>query len=116
MSAPTAVIAGQRKTAGLRAQAARLVQGEGVYARRFDNLILALIVVSLLSVGLEAMSGLPAWVTSALKVGELVVVAMFSLEYVLRIIAADNKLGFIFSFYGLVDLLAGVCLSLVPSF
>jgi sigma-B regulation protein RsbU (phosphoserine phosphatase) len=91
---------------GLRALAARLVQGEGIYARRFDNVILVLIAFSLLSIGLEAMHGLPAWVVTALKIGELVVVAAFSLEYLLRIIAADNKLAFVFSFYGLVDLLA----------
>jgi phosphoserine phosphatase RsbU/P len=86
--------------------AARLVQGEGLYARRFDNFILALIIVSLLSIGLEAIGGLPAWAKSALKIEELIVVAVFALEYLLRIVAADNKIAFIFSFYGLVDLLA----------
>jgi sigma-B regulation protein RsbU (phosphoserine phosphatase) len=83
-----------------------LLERDGPYAHAFENLILALIVISLVSVGLESMSGLPAWVASILKVGEIVVVAVFSFEYLLRIVAAPRKLAFIFSFYGLVDLLA----------
>ena len=97
---------GQPVNARIRALAATLVQGDGTYARRFDNVILALIAVSLLSIGLQLMSGLPGWVTALLRVEELIVVVAFSLEYLLRIVAANNKLAFIFSFYGIVDLLA----------
>ena len=32
--------------------------------------------------------------------------AFFALEYLLRIVVADRKLGFAFSFFGLVDLIA----------
>src|SRR5260370_4450317 len=83
-----------------------LVERDGPYAQAFENLMLALIVLSLVSVGLETLSGLPAWATRVLKIGEIVVVAVFSFEYLLRIVAAPRKLAFIFSFYGLVDLLA----------
>ena len=83
-----------------------LLERDGPYARAFENLILALIVLSIVSVGLEATSGLPGWVSSALRVTEIAVVAVFSFEYVLRIVAAERKLAFIFSFYGLVDLLS----------
>ena len=38
--------------------------------------------------------------------GEQVTVAVFTIEYVLRIIVADRRLSFIFSFFGLVDLVA----------
>jgi sigma-B regulation protein RsbU (phosphoserine phosphatase) len=79
---------------------------DGSLARRFDNLIVALIVVSVVSVGLESLPGLPAWARQALWVEELVVVAMFSAEYLLRLAAAENRLAFIFSFDGLVDLLS----------
>jgi len=41
-----------------------------------------------------------------LRVAEIVVVAVFSFEYVLRLIAAKNKAAFIFSYQGLIDLLA----------
>jgi sigma-B regulation protein RsbU (phosphoserine phosphatase) len=58
------------------------------------------------SVGLEAIPGLPDWATRALRFGEIVIVAVFSLEYLLRVAAAREKLKFILSFQGLVDLLA----------
>ncbi|NQT38218.1 MAG: ion transporter, partial [Planctomycetes bacterium] len=41
-----------------------------------------------------------------LYVVEVVTVALFTIEYGLRITVADKRLGFIFSFYGLVDLVA----------
>jgi voltage-gated potassium channel len=92
--------------ASVRQLAQLLLERDGPYSQAFENLILALIVLSLVSVGLETLSGLPAWATLVLKIGEIVVVAVFSFEYLLRIVAAPRKLAFIFSFYGLVDLLA----------
>jgi sigma-B regulation protein RsbU (phosphoserine phosphatase) len=89
--------------AGVRRLADSLVTGDGRYARAFESLILALIVFSVLSVGLVATPGLPEWALKALRVGEVVVVAVFTLEYLLRIVAAPQKLSFIFSFQGLVD-------------
>jgi len=106
MSTPEIAATESQPRSGLRALAATLVEGDGKYARRFDNFILFLIALSLLSVGLEAISGLPAWARTALWIEELIVVAAFAFEYFLRIVAADNKLAFIFSFYGIVDLLA----------
>ena len=88
----------------LTALAHALLSSDGRYGRPFENLILGLIVFSVASVGVETIPGLPEWALSALHVGELVVVAVFSFEYVLRIIAAEKKLAFIFSFAGLVDL------------
>lgn len=83
-----------------------LVDGEGRYARIFETLILVLIVVSVASVGLEATAGLPPWAVGALRLIEIVVVAVFSFEYFLRIVAAPKKMRFIFSFQGLVDLVS----------
>jgi len=45
-----------------------------------------------------------------LFVAEIAVVAIFSAEYVLRLWTADRRLAYVFSFYGLVDLL-----SILPS-
>src|SRR5260370_6744926 len=96
----------QSVNAPVRQLAQRLLEGDGPYGKVLENLIFALIVLSLVSVGLETLSGLAAWATPVLKIGEIVVVAVFSFEYLLRIVAAPRKLAFIFSFYGLVDLLA----------
>jgi sigma-B regulation protein RsbU (phosphoserine phosphatase) len=98
--------AAQSVNAPVRQLAHLLLEHDGRYAHAFENLILALIVLSLVSVGLETLSGLPVWATLVLKIGEIVIVAVFSFEYLLRIVAAPRKFAFIFSFYGLVDLLA----------
>jgi len=86
--------------------AALLIVRPGPWARAFDNLILTLILVSVASIGVEALPGLPPWAGRVLHVEEIVVVAVFSAEYLLRIVAARAKLAFIFSFAGLIDLLS----------
>jgi sigma-B regulation protein RsbU (phosphoserine phosphatase) len=91
--------------------AALLLVGPGPYARAFENLILGLIVLSVASIGVAAIPSLPGWVTPALRVEEVIVVVVFSFEYLLRIVAAPRKFGFIFSFEGLIDLL-----SIAPAF
>jgi sigma-B regulation protein RsbU (phosphoserine phosphatase) len=90
----------------VRVIADRLVGSDGPYARAFENLILALIVISVLSVILEATTDLPVWAIELLRIGEIVIVAVFSFEYTLRLVAAPRKLAFVFSFYGLVDLVS----------
>jgi phosphoserine phosphatase RsbU/P len=106
MSMAPARRATQAVTAPVRGLAGLLLLRPGPYARAFENLILALIVLSVASIGVEAIPGLPAWATRALRIEEIAVVAVFSLEYLLRIVAAREKLAFILSFRGLVDLLA----------
>jgi serine phosphatase RsbU (regulator of sigma subunit) len=93
-------------TAPLRKLAELLLLRPGPYARAFDSLILALILLSVASVGLETIPGLPAWAIEALRIEEICVVAVFSFEYLLRIVAAQDKLAFIVSFRGVVDLLS----------
>jgi len=85
----------QAATAPVRGLAELLVLRPGPYARAFENLILALIVLSVASIGVEAIPRLPAWATRALRAEEIAVVAVFSLEYLLRIVAARGKLAFI---------------------
>jgi hypothetical protein len=90
--------------ARMRAAAGSLLSRDGAYTRGFDNLILALIVISVISVGLESIPGLPAWAAQALWIEEVIIVSVFSFEYLLRLATAERKLAFVFSFYGLVDL------------
>ena len=93
-------------SAKIRGFAQLLIESRGPYARAFENLIVALIIFSVASIGVESIPGLPDWVMRTLHVAEIVVVAIFSFEYLLRIIAARNKLAFIFSYQGLIDLVA----------
>jgi sigma-B regulation protein RsbU (phosphoserine phosphatase) len=92
--------------AKVRGLAQVLVESRGPYARAFENLILALVIFSIASIGVESIPGLPEWATRALHVAEIAVVAIFTFEYLLRIVAARDKFAFIFSYQGLVDLLA----------
>lgn len=75
-------------------------------SRGFDYGIQALIVLSLIAFSLETLPDLPAHQRRYLELFEVISVTIFSLEYLTRLFVADNKLRFIFSFYGLIDLFA----------
>jgi phosphoserine phosphatase RsbU/P len=106
VSVTSVLPAAKRVTTGVRGFAESLVERHGRYASAFENLILALIVFSVVSLGVEAIPGLPVWVMRALRIAEIFVVAVFTFEYLLRIVAARNKFAYILSYPGLVDLLA----------
>ena len=52
------------------------------------------------------MPGISERTSQVLRVTEIITVGVFTVEYLLRIIVADRKLRFVFSFYGVIDLLA----------
>jgi voltage-gated potassium channel len=74
--------------------------------RVFDLVIQVLIVVTLVSFTIETLPRLSPTTRWVLEGIELVVVVVFTIEYLLRLYVADRKLGFVFSFFGIVDLLA----------
>lgn len=74
--------------------------------RRFDLFIETLIVISLVSFCVETLPNLSRTTQYWLRMVEIITVAIFTIEYALRIFVADNRLRFIFSFYGLIDLAA----------
>jgi sigma-B regulation protein RsbU (phosphoserine phosphatase) len=96
----------QSARAALRERAEALLRTDRPFGRAFENLILALIVLSVASVIVEATPGLPAWTKPVFHVEELIVVVVFSLEYLLRVVAARRIRDFVFSFQGAVDLIA----------
>ena len=75
-------------------------------ARRLNLVLQAVIVASLLVISLETLPDLSPRARVVLYWAEVVIVGVFTAEYLARIYAAPKKLGFIFSFWGLVDLLA----------
>ncbi|MCK4957347.1 MAG: ion transporter, partial [Candidatus Cloacimonetes bacterium] len=72
----------------------------------FDLIIQFLIITSLVSFSIETIPGLSETTLRVLKIIEIATVSVFSLEYLCRLYFAENKLKFIFSFYGIIDLLA----------
>lgn len=74
--------------------------------RLFDIAIQLLIVISLVSFSVETLPDLAPAIQSFLRYIEIACVAAFTVEYLLRIAVADRPLGFVLSFFGLVDLAA----------
>jgi len=74
--------------------------------RAFDLFIQLLILVSLCSFTIETLPDVDPQLQHVIGIVELVTIAIFTIEYLLRIIVSRQRLQFIFSFYGLIDLLA----------
>jgi voltage-gated potassium channel len=78
--------------------------------RAFDLVIQGLIVVSLIAFTIETLPNLSPQLVTFLNGLETAIIIAFAAEYLLRIVVAENRFRYIFSFYGLIDLL-----SIVPS-
>lgn len=74
--------------------------------KAFDLFIQGLIVISLITFSIETLPNLTKNLRRILSLIELITVAIFSVEYILRVLVADRKLEFIFSLQGLIDFLA----------
>ena len=72
----------------------------------FDYAIQVLILLSVASFTIETLPDLTAETINYLETFELVCIFIFSLEYLIRLYIAKNKLKFITSFYGIIDILA----------
>jgi voltage-gated potassium channel len=72
----------------------------------FDIFIQAIIILSLISFSIETMPDLTDAQQRTLYLLEIVCVSIFTVEYVLRIVVSSNRPRFIFSFFGIIDLLA----------
>jgi voltage-gated potassium channel len=74
--------------------------------RFFDIFIQSLIVVSLLSFSFETLPNLDEKYKTLLSSFELFCVVVFSIEYILRVWLTKPSRSYIFSFFGIIDLLA----------
>lgn len=72
----------------------------------FDFFIQALILLSLITFSIDTIPSISERTQARLDLIELICVIIFSLEYLIRIFIAKKKLKFIFSFFGVIDLLA----------
>lgn len=80
-------------------------------ARAFDLIVIFAILISIVAVSVESMQGLSDDVYEIVRYVEWGLTFLFTIEYFLRIISLRRPLGYIFSFFGIVDLLA-----LLPSY
>jgi voltage-gated potassium channel len=72
----------------------------------FDYAIQVLIFLSLIAYSLETLPHNSKEFSQFLDVFEIVCVVIFTVEYLLRIYISKNPFHYIFSFYGLIDLIA----------
>ena len=71
-----------------------------------EHSIQGLIVISIINFTIQTLPNLSASTIQILDFIELVSVLVFSLEYLLRILFSPRPIRFIFSFFGLIDLIA----------
>jgi len=76
--------------------------------RLFDIVLLILIVYSVIIVMLESLPRFDVKYHDFLDISEWVVTILFSIEYILRIICIKKPKKYIFSFFGIVDLLSTI--------
>ncbi len=83
-------------------------------ARAFELTIQAVIVISLLAFSLETLPDLPDWGQKLLSWVEVATVLIFTVEFLLRLLAAEKKSAFVFSFFGIIDMVAILPFYLTP--
>lgn len=77
-----------------------------IAGRIFSYVIQFLIILSLVTFSLETLPDLTQDEKQLLGAIELITVLIFTAEYLLRLYAAKRRRAFIFSFYGMIDLIA----------
>jgi voltage-gated potassium channel len=74
----------------------------------FDVVLLIAILASVLLVMLESVESFDAKYHNFLNISEWIITILFSLEYITRIISIKKPLKYVFSFYGIIDLLSTI--------
>lgn len=74
----------------------------------FDIVLLWAILASIVLVMLESIADLDAKYHSFFNISEWVITILFTIEYILRIISVKQPKNYIFSFYGIIDLLSTI--------
>ena len=85
-----------------------------VAGRAFDLVVLSLIIFSIIAITVETLPDLPPIARTALQISEILITILFTIEYGLRIATSPKKTNYIFSFYGVIDVIAicrSICLS-----
>lgn len=77
----------------------------------FDIFLLIFIIISIIAVMLESVSSIYDKYGQLLVVIEWIITAIFTIEYILRIWIVNKSWNYIFSFFGIIDLL-----SILPAF
>ena len=98
--------AGESKHSVQRRQLWRVMHdGHGLSGHAFNVMLVILVILSISILPLEFIAFFQPYEKTFVFI-EAIVTALFTVEYVLRIYAAPNRVRYLVSFYGLIDLLA----------
>ena len=85
----------------------KIIEDSDTFAGKvFDLFIQSLIILSIVAFSIETLPDLSSNTSTILRYFNFFCVAVFTIEYLFRIFLSEKKLSFIFSFYGIIDLLA----------
>ncbi len=74
----------------------------------FDILLIITIIISIVLVMLESVESIDKKYHTFLNISEWIITILFTIEYILRVITIKKPSTYIFSFYGIIDLLATI--------
>jgi voltage-gated potassium channel len=84
-----------------------IIYGSNTFlGRLFDLVLLGLILLSVLLVMMDTVEGINQKYHSQLIICEWIITVFFTVEFILRIISIQKPIKYIFSFYGIIDLMA----------
>jgi len=85
-----------------------LYEADTPMGKIFNMLLLIVILASIVLVMLESVESFDAKYHKFLNISEWIITILFSIEYISRIIAVKKPWKYIFSFYGIIDLLSTI--------
>lgn len=83
-----------------------VIKSDSKIGRRFDIFIQSLILLSLVSFSIETLPNLSDKVINLLNIFEFITIVIFSIELLLRLILTSPPFKYLFSFYGIIDVIA----------
>jgi len=77
-----------------------------IYLGKWEYVVIGMILVSVLDFSLETIPDQPKLYYTVLRIVELTTVCFFTVEYIVRVSLSRPRRSYLFSFWGIIDLLA----------
>ena len=91
----------------LRDKIGKIIWGQDArFGSAFDQVMIVVILVSIFGLSMSTVPGLPTWTEPLLNALDVIVLLLFTVEYLLRLWTARHPLRYARSFWGMIDLLA----------
>ncbi|MBU2951488.1 ion transporter [Tamlana agarivorans] len=74
----------------------------------FDVILLITIIASIVLVMLESVKSIDEEYHAFLNISEWIITILFTIEYIIRVVTVKKPIRYIFSFYGMIDLLSTI--------